>query len=90
MRIIRYLNDQSIPVLAALTNEGFIYPLPQRGFLELIQRSQKQNASLLAFVESLVFSLDPLSQPLEKLSLADSMSMASRSPLPISSRWQAT
>jgi 2-dehydro-3-deoxy-D-arabinonate dehydratase len=69
MRIIRYLNDQSIPVLAALTNEGFIYPLPQRDFLELIQRSQKQNASLLAFVESLVSSLDPLSQPLEKLSL---------------------
>ena len=69
MRIIRYLNEQSIPVLAALTNEGFIYPLPQRDFMELIQQAQEQNASLLAFVESLVSTLDPLSQPLEKLSL---------------------
>ncbi|MDQ0199371.1 fumarylacetoacetate hydrolase family protein [Neobacillus ginsengisoli] len=69
MRIIRYVNEKSVPVLAALTKEGLIYPLPQKDFLELAQQAQDQNTTLLHFVESAIDALDPIPQPLEKLSL---------------------
>jgi 2-dehydro-3-deoxy-D-arabinonate dehydratase len=49
MRIISYLNEKSVPVLAALTSEGLIYPLPQKDFLELAQQAKDQNTSLLLF-----------------------------------------
>lgn len=68
MRIIRFLNEDSVPVLSALTNEGFIYPLQQQDFLERVHQAQDQNTSLLAFVESAVSTLNPIPQPLEKLS----------------------
>lgn len=69
MRIIRYVNEKSVPVLAALTKEGLIYPLPQKDFLELAQQAQDQNTTLLHFVESAIDALNPIPQPLEKLSL---------------------
>jgi 2-dehydro-3-deoxy-D-arabinonate dehydratase len=69
MRIIRYVNEKSVPVLAALTKEGLIYPLPQKDFLELAQQAQDQNTTLLHLVESAIEAVDPIPQPLEKLSL---------------------
>ncbi|MBV7509019.1 fumarylacetoacetate hydrolase family protein [Bacillus sp. sid0103] len=69
MRIISYLNEKSVPVLAALTNEGRIYSLPQKDFFELAQQAKDHDTSLLHFVENAISSLDPISQSLEKLSL---------------------
>ena len=63
MRIIRYLNEKSVPVLAALTKKGLIYSLPQKDFLELAQQAQEQNTSLLLFVESAIDALDPHPRP---------------------------
>jgi len=67
MRIISYLNEKS--VLGALTNEGLIYSLPQKDFLELAQQAKDQNTSLLQIVESIICSLNPIPQSLEQLTL---------------------
>ena len=69
MRIISYLNEKSVPVLGALTNEGLIYSLPQKDFLELAQQAKDQNTSLLQIVESIICSLNPIPQSLEQLTL---------------------
>jgi 2-dehydro-3-deoxy-D-arabinonate dehydratase len=69
LRIISYLNEKSVPVLAALTNEGLIYSLPQKDFLELAQQAKDQNISLIHFVESAIYELTPIPQSLEQLTL---------------------
>jgi 2-dehydro-3-deoxy-D-arabinonate dehydratase len=69
MRIIRYSDENLVPVLAALTKDGLIYPLPQRDFLELAQQAQDQNTSILHFVENAISVSTPILQPLDKLSL---------------------
>lgn len=69
MRIIRYANENSVAILAALTKEGKVYPLPQADFMELVQQANEQNLSLLAFIESAIFNVNPISHSVETLSL---------------------
>ncbi|MDQ6598865.1 fumarylacetoacetate hydrolase [Bacillus salipaludis] len=69
MRIIRYSDENSVPVLAALTKDGLIYQLPQSDFMELAQQAQDQNTSILHFIENAISDSTPIQQPLEKLSL---------------------
>ncbi|MCY8232626.1 fumarylacetoacetate hydrolase family protein [Priestia endophytica] len=69
MRIIRYLNEHSQAILAAVTNEGKVYPLPQEGLIELIQQANAQNVSPLSFVEFTISKSKPIQYSVEDLSL---------------------
>lgn len=69
MRIIRYLNEHSKTILAAVTNEGKVYPLPQEGLIELIQQANEQNVSPLSFVEFTISKSKPIQYSVEELSL---------------------
>lgn len=69
MRIIRYLNEHSKATLAAVTNEGKVYPLPQEGLIELIQQAKEQNISPLSFVEFTISKSKPIPYSVEDLSL---------------------
>ncbi|MFJ7829463.1 fumarylacetoacetate hydrolase family protein [Peribacillus sp. NPDC097284] len=69
MRIIRYINEHSNATLAAVTNGGEVYPLPQEGLIELIQQANEQQVSPLSFIENFLSTSMPIQQPLEDLSL---------------------
>jgi 2-dehydro-3-deoxy-D-arabinonate dehydratase len=69
MRIIRFLSERSIPTLAALTDEGQIYILPQKHFMELIHNADQQKTTPAALVKSVIDSGNPLDSALEDLSL---------------------
>ncbi|WHY99520.1 fumarylacetoacetate hydrolase family protein [Peribacillus simplex] len=69
MRIIRYLNEHSKTTLAAVTNEGKVYPLPQDGLIELIQQANEHNVSPLSFVEFTISKSKPIPHSVEDLSL---------------------
>ncbi|MHC8970055.1 fumarylacetoacetate hydrolase family protein [Priestia aryabhattai] len=69
MRIIRYLSEDSKPILAALTSEETIYPLEQEGFIELIHQANAQKISPLSFVQNMISKSKPIPQSIEELSL---------------------
>ena len=69
MRIIRYLREDSKPVLAALTSEETVYPLEQEGFIELIHQANAQKISPLSFVQNMISKSKPIPQSIEELSL---------------------
>lgn len=69
MRIIRYLSEDSKPVLAALTLEETVYPLEQEGFIELIHQANAQKISPLSFVQNMISKSKPIPQSIEELSL---------------------
>ena len=69
MRIIRYLSEDSKPILAALTSEETVYPLEQEGFIELIHQANVQKISPLSFVENMISKSKPIPQSIEELSL---------------------
>ncbi|AJI24475.1 fumarylacetoacetate hydrolase family protein [Priestia megaterium] len=69
MRIIRYLSEDSEPVLAALTSEETVYPLEQEGFIELIHQANAQKISPLSFVQHMISKSKPIPQSIEELSL---------------------
>ncbi|MGG1365043.1 fumarylacetoacetate hydrolase family protein [Priestia megaterium] len=69
MRIIRYLSEDSKPVLAALTSEETVYPLEQEGFIELIHQANAQKISPLSFVQNMISKSKPIPQSIEDLSL---------------------
>ena len=69
MRIIRYINEHSQATLAAVTNGGEVYPLPQEGLIELIQQANEQQVSPLSFIENFLSTSMPIQQSLEDLSL---------------------
>lgn len=69
MRIIRFLAEGSVPTLAALTDEGRIYVLPQLDFMELIHLAEEQETSPLALVEGVIATSIPLDAAIGDLSL---------------------
>lgn len=69
MRIIRYLDENSVPILAALTVDFHVYPLPQGDFMELVRQAEEENTFPLRLVESVINSSKPIKQAVEELSL---------------------
>lgn len=69
MRIIRYSNEQSKATLAAVTNEGEVYPLPQEGLIQLIQEANEQKVSPLSFIENFLSKSVSIQNSLDDLSL---------------------
>lgn len=60
MRIIRFVNEQSIPTLAALTDEEKVYALPQQDFMELVNVAEEQGTTPLALVEGIIAATNPI------------------------------
>lgn len=69
MRIIRYSDENLVPILAALTDDLHVYPLPQGDFMELVQQADEESTSLLALIESVIKNSNPIKQSIEELSL---------------------
>ncbi|QIZ06461.1 fumarylacetoacetate hydrolase [Priestia megaterium] len=69
MRIIRYLDENSVPILAALTDDLHVYPLPQGDFMELVQQADDENTFPLRLIDSVINNSNPIKQSVEELSL---------------------
>lgn len=69
MRIIRFLDQDSVPTLAALTDNEKIYVLPQHDFMELIHTSEEQGVSAVSLVQEVIATTEPLQVPLTELFL---------------------
>ncbi|HWO78530.1 MAG TPA: fumarylacetoacetate hydrolase family protein [Bacillus sp. (in: firmicutes)] len=69
MRIIRYLNDNAIPVLGAVTDEEEVYVLPFAGFMELVNEAESKGITALKLVEASIAGINPLDKRLEELEL---------------------
>jgi 2-dehydro-3-deoxy-D-arabinonate dehydratase len=69
MRIIRYLNEVGMAVVAALTDENRVFELPYRDFLEIIHLAEEQGTTPLALVESKIEKCLPLATGIEQLHL---------------------
>jgi len=69
MRIIRFLNEQNTPVLAAVTDDQQVFPLPYADFLDLVRAADRQGVSPLALVQQEMASSHPLEKPYEELDL---------------------
>jgi 2-dehydro-3-deoxy-D-arabinonate dehydratase len=69
MRIIRFLDQNAVPALAALTDKEEIYVLPYHDFMELIHTSEEQGISGLSLIQKNIAATDPLQVPLSELFL---------------------
>jgi 2-dehydro-3-deoxy-D-arabinonate dehydratase len=69
MRIVRYLNEDGTPSLAAVTDEEQIFVLPFTDFLELINEADTQNATPLALVQTIIADVRPLTVSFDQLNL---------------------
>lgn len=69
MRVIRYADESGQPVLAAVTGQNKVYPLPFNNLLEAAELANRQESSLLSFLNSAVSQVIPLVQAPEDLRL---------------------
>lgn len=69
MRIIRFINQENQPVLAALTDKDEVYSLPYTNFIELVDAASKQDVSSLALVQTLIANVNPVQVGMENLRL---------------------
>ncbi|MEW9670114.1 fumarylacetoacetate hydrolase family protein [Ammoniphilus sp. 3BR4] len=69
MRIIRFVNEQSVSTLAALTDEEKVYALPQQDFMELVNVAEEQGTTPLALVEGIIASTNPIDRNVSDLNL---------------------
>jgi 2-dehydro-3-deoxy-D-arabinonate dehydratase len=69
MRIIRYVPVEKEPVLAACTEEGRVYPLPQKHLQELIRQAEDEGQSPFTWVKSWMEETEPIEESVESLRL---------------------
>ncbi|NHN28273.1 fumarylacetoacetate hydrolase family protein [Paenibacillus agricola] len=69
MRIIRYVNEQSLPQLAAVNEEDSVFPLQQTDFIALVDQAKAEGQSILALVQSLTSTSSAISAKLTELNL---------------------
>lgn len=70
MKIIRFEEKQSqSPVLAAVTKENKVYPLPYTGFLEVVDVAKSKNVKPIEIINEIITESLPLSEGLEELAL---------------------
>ncbi|KKK36796.1 fumarylacetoacetate hydrolase [Mesobacillus campisalis] len=69
MRIIRFLNANSVPVLGALTDQEEIYLLPYPGFMELVKEAEERGVTPLRLIEDSIAGTQPVEEVLEDLKL---------------------
>nr|WP_309098473.1 fumarylacetoacetate hydrolase family protein [Fredinandcohnia onubensis] len=68
MKIIRYRKEEE-QILAAVTSDGVIYPLPYEGFIDITRDAKARQTSILAFVEEKVSTLRPVDYAMEEVEL---------------------
>ncbi|TBL79962.1 fumarylacetoacetate hydrolase family protein [Paenibacillus thalictri] len=69
MRIIRFAGESGQATLAAVTDEGVVYALPQQHFMELVTLADEQGTEPLALVRQTIEQSSPLAAKLEELEL---------------------
>jgi 2-dehydro-3-deoxy-D-arabinonate dehydratase len=69
MRIIRFLQGKSVPALAAVTDESYVYLLPQNDFMELVAEAGERETTPLALVKETIAAGQPIPQKVEELEL---------------------
>jgi 2-dehydro-3-deoxy-D-arabinonate dehydratase len=69
MRIIRFQDQQDVPVLAALTNESDVYILPYEDFMAMTYHAEEQGITPLTLVKQIIEESDPLNILVEDLNL---------------------
>jgi 2-dehydro-3-deoxy-D-arabinonate dehydratase len=69
MRIIRFLSGDSVPALAAVTDDSHVYLLPQSDFLELVREAEERKITPLDLVQELITGSQPIPQRVEELPL---------------------
>ena len=69
MRIIRYVDESSVPVLAALTDQEEIYRLPYPDFIQLIKEAAGLKVTPRQLIGDSIAGTDPLKRRLEDLRL---------------------
>jgi 2-dehydro-3-deoxy-D-arabinonate dehydratase len=69
MRIIRYVNEKSLPQLAAVDVEGSVFPLPQTDFIALVNQAKTEGRTTLELVQSFTTSSTAIHDKLEELNL---------------------
>jgi 2-dehydro-3-deoxy-D-arabinonate dehydratase len=60
MRIIRFAQEDSTSILAAVTREEKIYALPQADFLQLVHEAEAQGLTPLTWIEQWIADAKPL------------------------------
>lgn len=68
MKVIRFLNDNNA-TLAALTDEGEVYVLPQQDFLEIVGLAEEKGTTPLQLVNAVIAANVPLEAKVEDLNL---------------------
>jgi 2-dehydro-3-deoxy-D-arabinonate dehydratase len=69
LRIIRFMQDHSVPTLAAVTDDSQVYTLPQTDFLELVHQANEQETTPLALIREIISRSAPLPFSMEELPL---------------------
>ncbi|WP_248925239.1 fumarylacetoacetate hydrolase family protein [Paenibacillus hamazuiensis] len=69
MKIVRYARQDRQPQLAAVTDEGAVYELPHRHFMELVEAADAAGTSPLQLVQDAISHTAPLPAPMESLPL---------------------
>ncbi|MGY4111915.1 hypothetical protein ACVIJU_002179 [Aeribacillus sp. SP014] len=69
MRIIRYLNDYSNPVVAAVTDDNKIYPLPMNDFMDIIYEAKHAGLTPVNYINELITGKESLQKDLSELNL---------------------
>lgn len=69
MRIVRYLNENSDAVLAAVTDDNKIYPLPFNDFIDIIYEAKNAGLTPFNYIYGLITGQESLQKDLSELNL---------------------
>ena len=69
MRIIRFLEENGLSRLAAITDENLLYELPFENILELRQEAQQRKVSMVEIIQQAIQDTLPKKEGLEQLKL---------------------
>lgn len=69
MRIIRFLQEGSGPVLAAVTDQSEVYLLGETDFMELVREAEVRQRTTLELVQETIAASEPLAVKAEELEL---------------------
>ena len=69
MRIIRFLEENGLTRLAAITDENLLYELPFENILELRKEAQQRKASMVEIIQQAIQDTLPKKEEIEQLKL---------------------
>ncbi|WP_199614170.1 fumarylacetoacetate hydrolase family protein [Paenibacillus alkalitolerans] len=69
MRIIRFVQGDSVPALAAVTDDSRVHLLPQTDFMELVNEADQREITPLDLVKEVIATSQPIPQKVGELQL---------------------